>query len=302
MKEEKSKMEDWKQDIDWKLFELMEGELSAEDEAQLLKQIESDDELRESWEKMQLAVAPVPGMTFPDKSKLRKKEHRIVPILSFMTATPMKVAAAVIIVLLASYPVWKFTSPDQGTGSIIDAVDTTTPSARSEHLAEKTIRTPESGFEVEDQVASEGMLPKEQNPPINNNIHEFSLQQPVHVAADQVDREEQPNTAELPNADLRVSPISAPVHFVSSNHAGEAPKRLYRTDSRDLDLKAERAMFNQYDDYNGIRPMIDKSLYALGTPFRNTVIKVDRSQTERPTLIMAYVGQRYQAMAMLELK
>lgn len=303
MKKEKKNMEDWKKDIDWKLFELLEGELSAEEEAQLLAEIESNKELQEEWEGMQRAVAPVPQMSFPNKSALLKKERKIIPLWSFLSAAPFKVAAAAIIVLFIAYPIWKFGTPQQGTGSLVDAVEEpVTNDVLPESFENRPSLVNDENIENTSDNEAESIFTTETAPTINQSPENNNPQDLIQVATEDVTKERELMRNDEESLDLRVSPIDAPVRFASAHSRSEAPMRLYKTESRELDREAERAMYNQFDDYNGVRPMIDKGLYALSTPFRNTVVKVNRTDYEKPTLIMAYVGQRYQAMAMLELK
>lgn len=303
MKKEKQNMEDWKKDIDWKLFELLEGELSAEEEAQLLAEIESDKELQEEWEGMQRAVAPVPQMSFPNKSALLKKERKIIPLWSFLSAAPVKVAAAAIIILFIAYPIWKFNTPQQGTGSLVDAVEApVTNDIIPESSPEEGSLVSDEDLEQVTEKEAKSLFANDTAPRINQTPVNNQPQDQIRVVSEDVSAEREQMRNDKESVDLRVSPIDAPVRFASVQSRSEAPMRLYQTESRELDRKAERAMYDQYDDYNGVRPMIDKGLYALGAPFRNTVVKVNRTDYEKPTLIMAYVGQRYQAMVMLELK
>ena len=303
MKKEKQNMEDWKKDIDWKLFELLEGELSAEEEAQLLAEIESDEELQAEWEGMQRAVAPTPQMSFPNKSALLRKERKIIPLWSFLSATPVRVAAAATIILFIAYPIWKFSTPQQGTGSLVDAIETpVTDEVMPQNDQNDASLVADTEVQNTTDQVEETIVPQESAPIINQTPNYNYPSDQIQVVSDDVTEDPEMITNDEELMDLRVAPISAPVRFASSQSRSEAPMRLYKTESRQLDRRAERAMYDQYDDYNGIRPMIDKGLYALGTPFRNTVVKVNRTDYEKSTLIMAYVGQRYQAMAMLELK
>jgi len=299
MKQEGGNMHEQNDDMDWKLFQLLEGDLSSEEASNLLDQIESDDQLKEDWEAMQNTTLSAPQMQFPDKSRLLRKEKKIIPLFPFLSSGPAKVAAAVGIALLVAYPIWKWGIPSKATGSLVNALPTDQQQTTNPNQQEGLLADPQE-FEKSQDLESPLVEENRDNSVLIDLVEATHAKDPEQVAMGE-------ESISVPQYKTDF-PIELKVHNPSiifgqkQSKPSDLPAALAVQQERKLDLESEMELLVQNDEYQGLRPMIDKGLYALGAPFRNTVITLDKKEDQKPTLIMAYVGQKYQAMAMLELK
>lgn len=90
------------EEMDWKLFLLLEGELDASEQAEVLKKIDEDPKWSKAWKLMQLSVLPAEkeiALSETEKKSLRKTNGRVLPIS--LNASWFSYAAAASVILLA---------------------------------------------------------------------------------------------------------------------------------------------------------------------------------------------------------
>ena len=80
-------------DMDWELFELLEGELTAEQEAELLSKIEGQSDLDSEWAFMQMTQLETPEVTYKHKDKLIKKDTTLLTFTAIQWKRAVALAA-----------------------------------------------------------------------------------------------------------------------------------------------------------------------------------------------------------------
>ncbi len=281
-----------REDIDWRLFELFENDLSEAEEAKILAEIENNDALEEDWKLLQQTKLVAPEISYANKKTLLKKDTRV---LAFTNLTWLKYAAAVIIVV-AAYPIWKgyFAKEDinhiaTSAGEVIENID---PKA-TEGIEESTpivieesvpVRTQEIVRITEQDVRKEKrsihkIIPLDTSNALPLNQPQLGIR-PTEVLVSVGAKERYTIKSEsnvLPNLNIR-----------SVDYAS-----LYQLEDEQKPLVKK---------YKGIRPAVNGGLAWLSSPFKNSKIKIKPVKDKRGALRIVFTSKQYYATAMVSLK
>jgi hypothetical protein len=272
---------------DWELFELLEGNLTAQEEEAILARIEEDSHLADEWALLQSTVLETPKMIFPNKSSLKKEAGVVVVPFFVKHKTLLFSIAASLVLLLAAYPIFNLLDSNSSTtvaSALIDADQENSEPIDSEtsdlHINEP-LNTPAEV--IADAVAEP--IPAKNNIKIKSAKRAVGIEHPSNNAY----------VSSFPDLDL----TSRDIQFSMINdfqkvtlpyaYAAQMDPSLFRT--------------IEEDNYKGIRHAFNAGLYALTDPFRNTKISYGRTMIDnKPSLQVAYNGKNRQALAMLQLK
>ena len=261
-------------DMDWELFELLEGELTGEQEAELLSKIEGQSDLESEWAFMQMTQLETPEVTYKHKDKLLKKDTTL---LTF-TAIQWKRVVAIAAMLMLCYPIWNYLIKTQDSGEgIVGSASEIIP----KNEVEATI-TPES---LPVEVKKETVAVVKQN---SAPVKKTNQPKPTKVI-DQT------------NPDLKtpfevVSINSTGTHVSIANNIVDVqqPRKAMVRYNMDKDLPRNESR------YKGVRSTVNTGLALLATPFRESKIQVQ--PTDKKTIQIVYSSMQYNATAMVSLK
>lgn len=266
-------------DIDWELFEMLEGELSPEQEAALLDKINNDTNVSSDWDFMQMTELDAPEVIYPGKQNLIKKDTTLIAFSAVQWRRVIGIAA----VLALCYPLWQLLMPKTEN---IDG------------LAGSATEIVNRSSEVESPVIINNLVPTIDD---TDAIEHTPVRQIKHKAIAQhtiktIDPEVKESLPEQSSPALvRIKPSHAFVSLTQyKNDPEPLPKATAQYNMAAL-LPADKGM-----TYNGIRPALNSGLAALTSPFRNAKIKVQ--PTDKNTLQIIYSSLQYNATAMVSLK
>ncbi|MFT7590646.1 MAG: hypothetical protein ACI9UJ_000557 [bacterium] len=266
-------------DMDWELFEMLEGELTPEQEAALLNKIDGDKTLSSDWDFMQMTTLDAPEVVYNGKQNLIKKDTTLIVFSSVQWRRIVSVAA----LLALCYPVWQFLMPKTNNleGLAGSATEIVNPSSDVE-----------GSIIGDDMASSKEAIDVTDDTPVVKVKREAIVQQYQKIAKPEVDEipAVQPSPAivsiEPSNMSIALSP--------TNNEPALLPKARHRYSMASLLPKDEKKT------YKGIRPTINAGLAALTSPLRNAKIKV--RPTDNKTIQIVYSSLQYNASAMVSLK
>lgn len=279
-------------DIDWKLFELLENDLSPEEEAEILAKIEAEDGLADEWNLVQQTRLVPPDVTYKGKKGLLKKET---VFLEFANLSWLKYAAVIAIVAI-SYPLWKSYIQDNA----------------SEMAG--AVKSIENGEDDNSEVAEIGSGEVSTDKP-TNETKEVTTPKTVarsngysapgtEPGGSPNDKKEQVNDDENRDEYQWTPLVLQPkgyAQLVNESTRYSAGSVLNTTAYEINDL-----MYDGHDDYGsgyamGLRPIIDGSISWMLSPFQNSKLRIHRVQDNR-MLEIEYKSIQYHAVAMVNLK
>ncbi len=294
--------------MEWKLFELLEGNLSVREETALMAQIEADHELKEEWELMKATIVPKPALVFSSKDKLKKPGKKIIPLWTFMNQEVVKYAAAIIGFALIAYPIWKFADPQNSTDSLVNTFQESI--SEPKNISPNTLNTDEvqehhQQKELETARISESH--KEGSKVIVNPHKEVIPDVLFIVEKERIKirkSQRHQDTVLDSNASLEdLQIILASAHPNSNVSFPESSEEINKVIPVNAGISYPVETYVAQNDYRGIRNSLNTALFAMGAPVRNTKVRFKRAGKEnKPVIQIAYLGENYQAMAMLELK
>ncbi|MCO4819581.1 MAG: hypothetical protein KC517_08150 [Bacteroidetes bacterium] len=263
-------------DMDWELFEMLEGDLSPEEESELLKMIEDDADLAADWDFMRMTQLDAPEVVYQGKDKLIKTDTTLIAF----SAVQWRRAAAIAALLALCYPTWQLFMPKT------DAVEGLAGSATELVLpnTDNTINSQETKPTVEVAVQE---VPN--HPPSDVKEPRKSLELPVPM------NEKMITTPDVANQLVSVEPLMQ--------------KNGLNTESKPLEsLHKANVMYNmemlipqdEPASYNGVRSTINAGLSLVTAPFRNAKIKVQPA--DKQSIQIIYSSEQYNATAMVSLK
>lgn len=276
-----------RENMDWKLFELMENDLSPEEEVEILKAIEEDNALENDWELLQHTRLVAPEVAYSNKESLRKKETKLI---AFTGLSWMKYAAGIALVI-GSYPLWKAFLPSddaEGLGSsMVKSVEKETPVEEVQPI------------ELEVEVKSEEQLAEEAPAPTPNTDYNY-------VATPTIADEMDDTTIQVSNEPEYTSPVIdiANVEPVADYDLREDVESTPKLTPGEMDYASLYKASEETEKlgYNGVRPAINQSLAWLASPFRNSKVKIKPVEDKKGTLQIEFNTKQYSAVAMLSLK
>ena len=295
------------EDREWLLFDLLEGNLSEEDEAATLEAVEADDELFALWEAMQQTVLTPEPIVFTRKSELMKDEAAPIIIMAWWQK-PMRVAAAIAAFAILSFGAYQYlTSYDQSTipGVYSSLEEVTHPETFPQQDVipqDETTTLPESPNGAE--------TPENEPAPVKQFAHQQTSQPGRHLIDPQAGSQEEPATAD-PNLMMEVPVIAAQtlplllglkmrtdgVEFGEGITPEAVPYEPIRSSGEVHHLKLKPAT-----QYHGVRNSLNQGLAALIEPIKNTHIKVRRMQDHKdPGFRIEVMTDQYYAVAMVHL-
>jgi len=299
--------------MEWKLFELLEGNLNEVDKAQLLKEIANNPVLQQEWDLMQATVVAKPNLVFPGKDKLFRPEKKVIPLWSLSSQPVLRYAAILIGFALIAYPIYKWSTPSNSVDSLVNTVEESLLDSPSIEWKESpknelmpstdVIVSGELEERVEEVLANaktdKSDFSSEKNRPIERVAQNFIEEDEAHNIKEVVVIED------LAKPKYRVESIAS-IESLSSNFS-QLYERIATEYSVDVvearPINQPQEMDYKESDYKGIRNTFNNTLYAMGAPLRNTKVMFKRTpEDNKPAIQIAYLGDKYQAMAMLELK
>ena len=264
-------------DMDWELFEMLEGDLSPEEESELLEKIEGDAGLSADWDFMQMTQLDAPEVVYTGKSKLIKKDTALITF----TAVQWRRTAAIAAMLALCYPAWQLFMPktDSVDGLAGSATELVEPKA-----TESEVVTPSVENEaVESLVADDNVAPK----PIKSRKNPIQKMAPI-VKDEMV-------IPEVKEQLVSLDPANSPIDIKTASTTLEPlPKANVMYNMQMLIPREETPT------YKGIRHTVNAGLALAAAPFKNTKIKVQPADNQSIQII--YSSQQYNATAMVSLK
>jgi len=274
-------------DIDWKLFSLLEGELNDEEAEALLSEIDLDEELNEEWALMQQTqLKPDTNTVYASKSKLKKRSTAIIGLLPF--TWQQAVAAAAVITL--AIPVWRYLQsnsdidPTSISGSI-ENVDSTNSETKGPTATEAPVVEKVEVSEPDNEVKP----PVDPAPNLNYTTKPKSTRT---IVADAGQIQPKPNqTIEVP----LMYPETNLVDGIRIERSG-LPNQVKSIAW--IEAKFDRAPNRSYQ---GVRPLLNSTWAGILKPFRNSKLQLEPVE-KSPAFKIVYKSDKYYATAMLSLK
>ena len=270
--------------MDWKMFELLENDLSAEEAEQLLAEIELDSDLEAEWSLLQQTKLESEPIVYSYKKRLKKKETTL---LAFSFNSWQKVAS-IAAVLALSFPLWKGVLLREDLGQQI-------PGAiiGLEHSDNQEVG-PNVDISVPELVVAPETKESESN--VTNTAHVAQVpNQEKQVKQVLKIEEEIPtkvNDTEIVVPEMEVinyyKSLAMDENFVHPKLAKKVAQSLIVSD--DIEKKK----------FQGIRPTINIGLALLTAPFNNSKIKIGPLKDRK--LEIQYRSDQYLATAMVSLK
>jgi hypothetical protein len=286
-----------REDMEWKLFELLEGELSVSEEAEILAQMEEDESLEEEWALLQSTRLTAPEVSYTNKKSLLKKETTV---LAFTGMKWLKYAA-ILAVVAGTYPLWKTAIfSDDVEGLVGSASEIVEPNHVAKTIEpEPTADIPQE--EIQSSEVAESITPQrvdvepvreysapQNNPdPLSRHSHTGlvkTLQPLGYVIV--------PAKSEVNN--LTVQREYAAQDFVPVQFS---PEWFAQMDVGDVTAEEE----NNTLKYRGIRPALNSGLAWIASPFRNSKVSVKPVPGNFKALQFTYSNSQYEATAMVSL-
>ncbi|MFT5725673.1 MAG: hypothetical protein ACI9JN_002800 [Bacteroidia bacterium] len=268
-------------DMDWELFELLEGELTAKEESALKGTIESDTTLESEWGLMQMTQLEAPTVTYKRKQQLVKKET----ILIAFSAVQWRRVAAIAAILALCYPIWQVLLP---SGNSVERI----AGSATELITPGAVETKEAPSQIESHpkvAVATIAAPKEDE--IVPKLKKRSINQKVFVK-----QEAQPQQVQERYEMVFIEPINTAINLqVTATALNALPMANVSYNMADLLPKDEGVK-----SYNGIRGTMNAGIALLVSPFRDARIKLE--PTDKKTLKILYSSTQYNATAMVRLK
>ncbi len=271
--------------IDWEMFELLEGGMTAEDADKILAKINGSEALQSEWELLQNTKLPESKIVYKHKNDLLKKDTRILAFAAFSWTKAASVAAAVIIALPIGWYFLKNKSDVQISSTIIDAV----PSE---------VITPDAMYPIDEPTqASENVKSLASNP--NDNVENVAPKRSTKSMG-AVKKDLVPHVIQQSSSNsteyVSVESTSPALHVKTNNQPLKSLNIVLI--SPEVDYLIPRS--NQEGGFRGIRPTINSGLALLALPFKGSKLEVKPSDNK--TLRIEYRSNQYAASAMLSLK
>jgi hypothetical protein len=265
-------------DMDWELFEMLEGELTPEQEQDLLNKMKSDSSLTTDWEFMQMTQLDAPDVQYQGKSKLLKKDTTLI----VFSTLQWKRIAGIAALLALSFPIWNYFKPQT------DSVNELAGSA-SELIKQPEIKTTAPAvvdIEAKEDVPVQSTVSSVPKSTIRSIQPVQTISKPTPSLADKITRE----------ALVDISPKNSNWNIETQTSEFVAvPKAKMQYNMASLIPREE-----PNKAYKGIRPSINAGLSLLVSPFRESKIKV--KPTDKKTIQIVYSSSQYNASAMVSLK
>ena len=263
--------------MDWELFEMLEGDLSPEEESELLEKINEDADLAADWDFMQMTQLDAPDVVYQGKDKLIKKDTTLIAF----SAMQWRRTAAIAAILALCYPAWQLFMPKTDTveGLAGSANELVLP---TEDESDVNVNKSESVPEI--QVA----------------VQEAPNQSTNQVKASQksVELPVKEEKTTIPNVAEQLVSIEPMRQQIDLNPETKAVASLHRANvmyNMDMLIPQDEA-----PSYNGIRSTINSGLSLVAAPFRNAKIKVQPA--DKQSIQIIYSSEQYNATAMVSLK
>ncbi|MBI1306120.1 MAG: hypothetical protein GC181_05850 [Bacteroidetes bacterium] len=281
---------------EWDLFNLLEGELSDKEAEALLAAIEDDDELGREWEQFQHTVLKPEAIVYHNKSSLIKEEKAGIILFSWFSK-PLSVAAAIVVALLISVPLYNLFKTNN-PGTITSNVEHSNPGGVNDSASE--LKTPENQNPTE----------KEWIQPDQNSVHTLAKKQsgkgrfnlpviPDSNPKDSVNRL-------VPAEDLIDMPERGFASFIPltpkensmelglvNNELGEF---VPRTQKNSLEFYAVNIK------EKGLVGFMGEGLATLTDPFKNLNVKIHKSKDKKdPGLRIEVSTEQYYMVASVHL-
>jgi hypothetical protein len=265
-----------RKDMDWELFELLEGELSAKEESEILDIISSDDQISSEWDFMQMTQLSTPDISYSRKQQLVKKDTGLVAFSSFQWRRVISVAA----VLALCFPLWKL---------ILKSTD----SAENMIGSANEIITPKSSNEIDSR-------PNLGDHPLTASA---SLEGPTQSKTERIPYQMRPKIEPTkPTDDERKAELVSilPARIITDIQAqNEALPNLPKARVR-YNMASLLPLDEDRKSFKGIRPTFDAGLAKISSPFRDSRLRLQPS--EKNTITILYSSNQYHASAMVSLK
>lgn len=280
MKEEKN--------MDWRMFELLENDLSAEEAEQLLSEIELDSDLEAEWSLMQQTKLEAEPVVFQNKRSLKKKETTL---LAFSFTSWQKVAS-IAAVLALSFPLWKGILLNEDVShQIPGAISAIEHKDNKLEKAQPEVLQPEVTPEVAEQPATQEVLPET---PSYVKVNTPVVENPGSNKQVQQDEVIPPNTQPIEVEIPEINPKNNYVVLASADDIAMPEKAKNVAQSMVVPGEEEKKGFQ------GIRPTINIGLALLSAPFNNSKIKIGPLKDRK--IEIEYSSDQYFATAMVSLR
>lgn len=263
------------EDIAYNMFELLEGDLSPEQEAALMDVIKDDEGLKTDWEFMQMTQLEAPNVTYKHKKKLLKKDTTLIAF----SAVQWRRVASIAAIFAVCIPIWNYLF--------------TNPKGVEEMAGSATELIPAESSENEDITRpSEVVVDATEIPSVNQTKDvEKVPTTPSRVVVHQPLNQEDPMyDTEL----VSVTPvIEMPAIGASFPALSKLPKAKHRYNMARMIPADDRR-------YKGIRSTVNASLALLAVPFKESKIQIKPADSK--TIQIVYSSEQYNASAMVSLK
>ena len=249
-------------DIDWELFELLEGDLTPEQEAKIVNAIDENPALESDWEFMQMTQLETPDVTYTHKSKLLKKDTTLIAFSAVQWKRVVGVAAA----LVLCYPIWNYlikttdtTEGMVGAASEVIQPETTVPEATAAVIEEPT-STEDQTSNVAQTIEKPNITIPEEIPNQETNQTNPELNTPIELVS-----------ATPTQSNVTISTTITELQALSQVNVGYKMADLIPKDEA---------------KYKGIRATVNTSLALLATPFMDAKIKVQPADNKTMQMLL----------------
>ncbi|MCB9262786.1 MAG: hypothetical protein H6607_10465 [Flavobacteriales bacterium] len=261
--------------IEWKLFELLENELSEAEELEILSAIEADEELACMWQDMQATKLTPPNIVYNNKESLLKRETKLIAFAGFGW---MKYAAAVVIMVL-SYPLWKSYISDKETSSAL--LNSETPNEKVDEQKITPIIEEESVKATDfERITHNSVRPKSIKPTFELNPTEETVQKESFA-----------------NDMVNLKPIQSELNFV--RHHQNATKQTA------IENLAIQLAFIEEDgfEFQGVRTTLNNSFTSVFNHIKGIKIDVEPiEENKNKAWNFSFQNNQYTVSALVSLK
>lgn len=256
--------------LDWELFNLLEGNLSAEEEAQLMAQIEADTATSEYWEGLQKTILPNEPIVYKNKSSLYKKEVAPTILLNWWQK-PIGIAASIAIILMLAIPVYHFAVKTDPTW-VVSNVHQTTPI----NTPSKTDIADASNPNSAKSTITEN-IPNNIKTTLPKRILLSSITQPSHSNLDTIHSNTELNNwvsipedyIQTPSFNQILVPKIGELQFAEVSYL----PLVRPVSSKDRTFINQLIFDSNQQEYTGLRNAVNQTLATLAEPIRSTSIK-----------------------------
>lgn len=279
------------QGMDWKLFEMAEGNLTEAEAIELMNAIDNDQGLAEEFEVMKLSGLVPETIVYPHKDKLMMKETPVIMLNWWWQYRNL--AASIVAILLLALPLYIFlqqgAQPELSSGAMVESV--TAPSADTKKgLQESPGDAGITNARITDEAAT-----------INYSKigHTQTITTPYHTSRHKgLDKSDQHIAlSETPDMVSGLNPKST---INLARKALNPANEMVEVDNRGL--QRPLIVIKNNPEYQGIRATMNHAMATLIEPVRNTNIKVrNLKQKGDPGLQIEVSTEQYYAVAQVHL-